>query len=140
MTPSWRGRRLAESVSTRLNVRKGRRGARSGLGTPRRWPSVRPGPVAQVRVVLAVLPRPGSRPEALVDHLLAQACRLAGQPWHAVDDVHDEVEAIEVVEHDHVEGRRRRALFLVAAHVEVAVVRPSVGEAVDEPGIAVVGE
>ena len=38
---------------------------------------------------------------------------------HAVDDVDDEVEAVEVVEHDHVERRGRRALLLVAAHVEV---------------------
>ena len=59
---------------------------------------------------------------------------------HAVDDVHDQVEAVEVVEHDHVEGRGRGALLLVAAHVEVGVVGAAVGQAVDQPRIAVVGE
>ncbi len=42
-----------------------------------------------------------------------------GEAGHAVDHVHHEVVAVEVVEHDHVERRRRRALLLVAAHVEV---------------------
>jgi len=50
------------------------------------------------------------------------------------------VEPVEVVEHRHVERRRRRALLLVAAHVDVLVVRTAVGEAVDQPRIAVVGE
>ena len=52
----------------------------------------------------------------------------------------DEVEAVEVVEHDHVERRRGRALLLVAAHVEVVVVRAPVGEPVDQPRVAVIGE
>ena len=50
------------------------------------------------------------------------------------------MEAVHVVEHDHVEGRRRRALLLVAADVEVVVVGAPVGQAVDEPRVAVVGE
>src|SRR5665213_1082048 len=65
------------------------------------------------------------------------ARREAGHP---IDDVHYEMEAVEIVEHHHVEGGRRRTLFLVAAHVEVRMVATSIGEAVDEPGIAVVGE
>ena len=70
-------------------------------------------------------------------------CRCAArdrQPRDAVDDVHDEMEAVEVVEHHHVERRRRRPLFLVAAYVDVVVVRPPVREPVDEPGVAVIGE
>ena len=50
------------------------------------------------------------------------------------------MEAVEVVQHDHVERRRRRALFLVAAHVQVLVVRAPVGQAVDQPRVAVEGE
>ena len=65
--------------------------------------------------------------------------RLA-EARHAVDDVDDEVEAVEVVEHDHVERRRGRALLLVAADVDVGVVGAPVGEPVDEPRVAVVGE
>ena len=37
-------------------------------------------------------------------------------------------------------GRRRRALLLVAAHVQVRVVRPPVGQPVDQPRVAVEGE
>ena len=65
---------------------------------------------------------------------------LAPELRHAVDHVAGEVEAVEVVEHHHVERRRRGALLLVAAHVEVVVVGPAVGEPVDQPGIAVEGE
>ena len=50
------------------------------------------------------------------------APRPARRARHAVDHVHHEVEAVEVVQHDHVERRRGRALLLVAAHVEVGVV------------------
>ena len=59
---------------------------------------------------------------------------------HAIDHVLHQVEAVEIVQHDHVEGRRGGALFLVPANVQVAVVRAAVGEPVDQPGIAVEGE
>ena len=55
-------------------------------------------------------------------------------------DVHHEMEAVELVEHDHVERRRRRAFLPVAANVKVAVIRAAVGEAVDQPRIPVIGE
>src|SRR5215831_7295366 len=83
--------------------------------------SVLPDPVADRRLVVAVVTRPQPAAEALVDHLLPQPRRLRGQPRYAVDDVDHVMEAVEVIEHDHVERRRRRALFLVAAHVEVPV-------------------
>ncbi len=54
---------------------------------------------------------------------LADVPGRARQPGDPVDHVHDEVEPVEVVEHDHVERGGRRALLLVAAHVEVVVVR-----------------
>ena len=41
------------------------------------------------------------------------------QPRHPVDDVDDEAEAVEVVEHHHVERRRGGALLLEPAHVHV---------------------
>ena len=97
-------------------------------------------PVADLGVVVAVLARPRPRLEPPVDHLLPEVRGPRRQAGHAVDHVDDEVEPVEVVEHDHVERRRRRALLLVAAHVQVAVVRAPVGEAVDQPRVAVVGE
>jgi hypothetical protein len=36
---------------------------------------------------------------------------------HAIDDVSDEVKAIEVVQDDHVEGGGRRPFFFVTAHM-----------------------
>ena len=45
---------------------------------------------------------------------------------HAVDDVGDEVEAVQIVQHYHVERCRGCAFFLVAAHVQVLVVRAAI--------------
>ncbi len=57
-----------------------------------------------------------------------------------MDDRFDQVKAVELVEHGHVERRRRRAFFLVAAHVNVVVIAASIRQAVDQPGITVEGE
>src|SRR5690606_9184601 len=88
----------------------------------------------------AVLAGPGAGREARVDHGLPQARSLLAQGGYAVDDIHDQVIAVEVVEHDHVEGRGGGALLLVAAHVQIVVIGAPVGEAVDQPGVAVEGE
>ena len=52
----------------------------------------------------------------------------------------DQVKSIEIVEHDHVEGRGGGAFFLITADVEVPVIGSPVGQAVNEPGVAVVRE
>ena len=54
--------------------------------------------------------------------MLPQRGGTLSESRHAVDDVHHEVEAVEIVQHGHVERRGGRALFLVAAHVQVVVV------------------
>src|SRR6185437_13284992 len=77
---------------------------------------------------------------ALVDHLLAQDGGSAGQAGGPVDDVHDEVEAVHIVEDQHVEWRGGGAFLFEPADVEVGVSGAAVGEAVDEPRVAVVGE
>ncbi len=82
----------------------------------------------------------GARPHSGVDHLLPKVRRLASKRRDAVDDVHDQVEAVEVVHHHHVERRRGRAFLLVTTHVQVVVVVAPVGQSMDDPGIAVVGE
>src|SRR5438309_3514132 len=84
---------------------------------------IRPDPVADLRIVLAVLARVGACADSAVAHLLAQPARGFGKPGDAVDHVHDQVEPIEVVQHDHVERRRGGALLLVAGRVEDAVLR-----------------
>src|SRR3954454_18042213 len=140
------------SVITETNVR------RDEVIPDRRTPSVRgrvelrlvgrdlrpagraPLPVADLRQVLSVRPDV----DAVLDQLVLQGLPgPAGRALEAVDpvdDVHGEVEAVDLVEDRHVEGRRGGALLLVATDVEVAVVGPLVGEPVDQPRVAVVGE
>ena len=69
-------------------------------------------------------------------HLL-DVGHLDGQTRHAVDDIIDQVEPVEVVEDDHVERRRGRAFLLVAADVNIVVIGAPVREAMDQPGVAV---
>src|SRR5262249_30207645 len=59
------------------------------------------------------------------------------QAGHAVDRVDREAVAVDLVLDRELEGRVDVALLLVAAHVEVRVVRAPVGEPVDQPGVAV---
>ena len=53
--------------------------------------SVRPGPVADLRIVVAVLARIRASPETPVLHGLPQMCGSGSQSGNAIDDVHDEV-------------------------------------------------
>src|SRR5262245_61864346 len=55
--------------------------------------------------------------------------------WQAVNDVLHKVEPIHLVQYDHVERCRGCALFLVTPHMDVLVVGPAIGKAVDEPWI-----
>src|SRR6516225_577830 len=61
----------------------------------------------------------------VVDELVADRLFGVGGPCpklrHAVDHVAYQVEAIEIVQHAHVEGCRGGALLLVAAHVDVVM-------------------
>ena len=66
--------------------------------------------------------------------------RASAELWEAINHVLHEMEAIELIEHHHVERSRGRALFLVAADVQIPVVLPAIGEPVNEPRIAVEGE
>src|SRR5262245_66048524 len=50
------------------------------------------------------------------------------------------MEAIEIVQHAHVEGCRRGAFFLIAAHVDVVMARSPVGEPMNERRVTVEGE
>ena len=59
---------------------------------------------------------------------------------HTMDGVDSEGVAVDVIEHDHVERRRRRALLFVATDVQVVVVVPPVGQPMNQPRVAVIGE
>ncbi len=78
--------------------------------------------------------------DELILELLLQIEALVAGLRQAVDGVHHQVEAFQIVQHCHVEGRRDRALFLIAADVDVVMVGAAVGQPVDQPGVGMVGE
>ena len=49
-------------------------------------------------MILAVLARPGAAAKAAIEHLLTEPGRAFRETGHAVDRVHHEVEAVEVVD------------------------------------------
>ncbi len=55
----------------------------------------------------------------------------------AVNDVHHEMETVQVIQDGHVEGRGDRALFLITADMKVVVVVAAVGQPVDQPRVGV---
>ncbi len=87
-----------------------------------------------------MLTRVLARCQARIGHPLPQHRSPAGQALHPVDDVDHQVEAIQVIEHHHVERRSRGASLLEPAHMDAGMVGTTVSKAVDQPWIAVVGE
>ena len=59
------------------------------------------------------------------------------QARHALNRIQRQLEAVDVVEHAHIEGSRCGAFLLVSAHVNVVVIMPPVSEPVNQPRIAV---
>src|SRR4051812_2815254 len=110
------------------------------LTTSARTASSFPRPLDDVSDVLAVLARPLPGPQARVDKMLTQRRSPGSETGNAVDHVDGEAVAVEVVEHHHVERRRRGAVLLEAVDVETGVVASLVREPVHEPRIAVEGE
>src|SRR5438067_2102872 len=65
------------------------------------------------------------------------------QPAHAgclLQCLNAEVIAAGFIEHDHVEGRGSRSLFIKTAHVETMLIRASMDDLVNRPRIAVEGK
>ena len=77
--------------------------------------------------------------DEVVLHRLFQVAPRGAQLRQPVDHVLNEVEPVEAVLHPQVERRRDRAFLFVAADVEV-LVRSTVVEALDQPGVAVESE
>ena len=102
--------------------------------------SILPSPIPDLRHILAILSDVLLVFDQAVADVLFDVGGLWSQAFYAVDYVGDEVEAVEVVHHHHVEWRRRGALLFVAAHMQVLMVGAAVGQAVDQPRVAVVGE
>ena len=62
------------------------------------------------------------------------------QARHAVEHVHGQVIAVDLIHHGHVKRCGGGAFFLVSAHVQVGVIGTPIGQPVDQPGISVEGE
>jgi len=75
-----------------------------------------------------------------VAHMLLHIGRLLAEARHPFHHIGHQMEPVEVVAHHHVERGARCPLFLVTAHMDIVVIGTPVGQAVDQPGIAVIGE
>ena len=69
--------------------------------------------------------------------LLLQVDALVAGLRQAVDGVHHEVEAVQIVQHRHVECRRDGALFLIAPNMHVVMISTAVGQLVNQRGVSV---
>ncbi|MDB5387881.1 MAG: hypothetical protein JWM11_3527 [Planctomycetaceae bacterium] len=66
---------------------------------------------------------------------LLQQQTLLASVWQSVNRVDRQMKAIEIVQNGHVKGRRDRPLFFVATNMDIVVVGPAIGQAVNQPGV-----
>jgi hypothetical protein len=96
-----------------------------------------PYPVSDFRHVFAMLANVILMFDELILKLLLQISTLGTQLRQAIDYVHDQVEAIQIVKYGHVEGGGDRALFFVSADVQVLVVGAAVSQPVEDSQVVV---
>src|SRR5207244_7399057 len=135
----WTGRCLAGNEAARFVMRNETAVASVIPGLNSRSDFL-PLPVPNLWHVLPVLGDVLPVLKELVADGLLRVGRFRAKLRHAVDHVLDEMEAVEVVQHHHVERRGGRAFFLVAAHVEVLVVGAAIREPMNQPRVTVEGE
>ena len=93
-----------------------------------------PFPVANLRQILAVLI---DVELVLYKFVLAQLLEiraLGPESRNAIDDILNQMEAIQIILHAHVECRGDGSFFLVAAHMDVAI-GSAVGQAMHQPRV-----
>src|SRR5271165_415891 len=71
--------------------------------------------------------------DPLVDQFIAEAGGADAQAGDPVDGVNGQGEAVGLVADGQLQRRVDVAVLLVAAHVDVVLARPPVGESVDQP-------
>src|SRR5271169_1362025 len=121
-TASSRAARPMSGPSARTRVRRG-----SLLGAPGGCGLGRPLPAEHLGHVMSMSPDIRLVFDEFVTQFLLHVCAGRTEARDAVDHVTREMEAIEVVQDNHVERGGGGPLLLVAAHVKVRVVRPPVG-------------
>ncbi len=97
--------------------------------------SGRPHPLVDFWQVGAVLIRVIDALDLPVAQRLFGVCTGCLKRWDAVNDIHGEAEAVDLVLDGQIEGRVDVAFFLVAAHVQVVVIGAPISEPVNQPGI-----
>src|ERR1700685_485043 len=90
--------------------------------------------------VLAMLPDVTCMLKQLIAELLLDVRSADRKPGDTVDDVDRKMIAIEPVEHDHVERRRGRSLFLETVNMHLGMIGAVIGEAVDQIRVAVISK
>ena len=101
---------------------------------------VAPLPVSNLRHIFAIFVDVLLVLDQLVFELLLQVDALVAGLWKAVDGVHHQMKAVQLIQHRHIKGGGDSALFLITADVDVVVVGAAVGEPVDQPWVGVESE
>ena len=112
----------------------------SRSGVPIEIVSQAPFPIANFWHVFAVFVNIVLMVEQLVADRLFGIGSTRPQTRHTIDHIADQVKEVEFVQHHHVKGGGGRSLFFVPADVQLLVIGPTIGQAMDQPGIAVEGE
>ena len=99
-----------------------------------------PNPVANLGRILPMRSGVSTMLDTEITQGLSKAGVPGSQPRDAVDHIHDEMESIEVVQHDHVKWGGSRSLFLVTPNVKIGMIGAPISKAMDQPWVAVIGE
>ena len=99
-----------------------------------------PFPVSDFRQVLTVFLDVLLVLDELVLEPLLQVDALVAGLRQAVDGIHHEVEAVQIVQHRHIKGCGDSAFFFVATDMDIVVISSSVGQPVDQPRVSMEGE
>ena len=75
--------------------------------------------------------------DPLVDEGLAHARAGDTETGHPIDGIDSQAEAIGLIADGEFQRRVDVALFLVAAHMDIVLAGPAVGEAMDQPRVTV---
>src|ERR1700733_2996873 len=101
---------------------------------------IRPLPVPDLRHILPVLEHIARMLDEGVAKLLFDVSRGDAKAGHPLDHLDRQMKPVELVQHDHVEGRGGGTLFLETTNMHSGMVGPAIGQAMDQVGIAVIGE
>ena len=85
----------------------------------------------------------GDVPLALHSFVLHRLSGIDGktpQLRDMIDHVHHQTEPVEIVHHRHVERRGGGTFLLIPAHMQILVIRPAIGQAMNQPRVAMKGE